>query len=135
MKRGSKYLLPELRREAVDLHLGVLVVAEQADHTFNDLAYRRHRFAFPYADAESVIACRGMDRQGDGCRKPGVECFGLSLLEALGVMDPMDDRHEHGVLRPGGSVAARRHIAPDRGRTHGWSSPCHDTNHPLAFRP
>src|SRR5688572_1040576 len=92
-------LLPELRREAVDLHLGVLVVAEQADRTFNDLAYRRHRFAFPYADAESVIACGCVDRQGDGCRKSGLKCFGLSLLKALGVMDSMDDCHEHGVLR------------------------------------
>lgn len=36
------WLVPKLRREAVDLHLGVLVVAEQADGTFNYLAHRRH---------------------------------------------------------------------------------------------
>jgi hypothetical protein len=55
------------------------------------LAYRRYRFAFPDADAESVIARGGVDRQGDGCRKSGLECFGLSCLEARGVMDAMDD--------------------------------------------
>lgn len=37
-----RWLVPELRREAVDLHLEVLVVAVRSDHTFNDLAHRRH---------------------------------------------------------------------------------------------
>jgi hypothetical protein len=35
-------LAPKLRRETVDLHLGVLVFGVRSDCTFNDLAHRRH---------------------------------------------------------------------------------------------
>jgi hypothetical protein len=35
-------LVPKLRRETVDLHLGVLVFGVRSDRTFNDLAHRRH---------------------------------------------------------------------------------------------
>ena len=39
--RASR-LVPKLRRETVDLHLGVLVFGVRSDCTFNDLAHRRH---------------------------------------------------------------------------------------------
>jgi hypothetical protein len=32
----------EARREAVDFHLGVLVLGQRSDHALDDLAYRRH---------------------------------------------------------------------------------------------
>jgi hypothetical protein len=32
-------LVPKLRRDTVDLHLGVLVIGVRSDSTFNDLAY------------------------------------------------------------------------------------------------
>jgi hypothetical protein len=35
-------LAPKLRRETVDLHLGVLVFGVRSDCTFNDLAHRSH---------------------------------------------------------------------------------------------
>ena len=37
-----------------------------------------------------------MDRQGDIGRKSGLECLDLRGLEAFGVMDTVDDGHEHG---------------------------------------
>ena len=39
--RASR-LVPKLRREAVDLHLGVLVFGVRSDGAFNDLAHGRH---------------------------------------------------------------------------------------------
>jgi len=39
--RASR-LVPKLRRETVDLHLGVLVFGVRSDCTFNDLAHCRH---------------------------------------------------------------------------------------------
>ena len=41
---GTAYqrLVPKLRREAVNFHLGVLVVGVRSDRAFNDLAYRRY---------------------------------------------------------------------------------------------
>jgi hypothetical protein len=40
--RSASWLVPKLRREAVDLHLEVLVVAIRSDRTYNDLAHRLH---------------------------------------------------------------------------------------------
>lgn len=40
--RRASWLVPKLRREAVDFHLEVLVAAVRSDHTFNELAHCRH---------------------------------------------------------------------------------------------
>jgi hypothetical protein len=53
-----------------------------------------------------VIAGGSVDRQRNACRKSGLESFGFSGLEALGVMDSMDHGHEHEVLRSGDCVTA-----------------------------
>jgi hypothetical protein len=48
-------LFPQFRREAVDVHLEVLVLAVWSDKGFDDLAHCLDRFAFPDADTSSVI--------------------------------------------------------------------------------
>jgi hypothetical protein len=54
-------LFGQFRREAVDIHLEVLVLAVWPDNAFDDLAHCLDRFAFPDADTSSVIPGRCMD--------------------------------------------------------------------------
>jgi len=66
----------------------------------NHLAHRVDRFAFPDADAESVIVGSRVDWHGNVGRKPTFECLGLGGLKALGVVDAMDHGYEHGPPAP-----------------------------------
>src|SRR2546421_3536744 len=88
-------LLSELRRKSVHVHLVVLVVRPWSDRPFNHLAHSVDRFAFPDADAESVIVGSRMDWQRNVGRKPSFECLGLGGLKALGVVNSVDDCHKH----------------------------------------
>jgi len=97
LERAISRSRSELRRETVHLHLVVLVVRPRSDGDFNHLAHRVDRFAFPDAEAESVIVRCGVDGQRDVGRKPTLECLGFGGLKALGVMNSMDDCHKHDV--------------------------------------
>src|ERR1019366_133671 len=63
-------LLSELRRKSVHVHLVVLVVRPWTDRAFNHLTHSVDRFAFPDANAESVIVGSRMDWQRNVGRKP-----------------------------------------------------------------
>src|ERR1019366_8067251 len=63
-------LLSELRRKSVHVHLVVLVVRPWSDRAFNHLTPGVDRFAFPDANAESVIVGSRMDWQRNVGRKP-----------------------------------------------------------------
>ena len=89
--------LSELRRKSVHVHLVILVVRPWSDRAFNHLTYGVNRFAFPDADAESVIVGRSMDWQRNVGRKPSFECLGLGGLKAFGVVNSVDDCHKHGL--------------------------------------
>ncbi len=93
-------LLSELRRKSVHVHLVILVVRPWSDRAFNHLTHGFDRFAFPDADAESVIVGGRMDWQRNVGRKPSFECLGLRGLEAFGVVNSVDDCHKHGVTVP-----------------------------------
>jgi len=90
------WLLSELRRKSVHVHLVVLVVRPWSDRAFNHLTHGVDRFAFPDADAESVIVGSRMDWQRNVGRKPSFECLGLGGLKAFGVVNSVDDCHKHG---------------------------------------
>ena len=89
------WLLSELRRKSVHVHLVVLVVRPWSDRAFNHLAHGVDRFAFPDADAESVIVGSRMDWQRNVGRKPSFECLGLGGLKSFGVVNSVDDCHKH----------------------------------------
>jgi hypothetical protein len=95
-RRGSA--AHQLRDESVDLHLVVLVVGPSADCALDHVADCVDGFAFPDADPEVVCARGSMDGERHVGRKPGLEGLGFGGLEALCVMDSMDDGHEHGCL-------------------------------------
>jgi hypothetical protein len=88
-------LLSELWRKSVHVHLVVLVVRPWSDRAFNHLTHGVDRFAFPDADAESVIVGSRMDWQRNVGRKPSFKCLGLSGLKAFGVVNSVDDCHKH----------------------------------------
>ena len=115
----SRPLPRELRYEAVDLHLGVLVLTEGADDALDDTPHRLHRLAFPDADPNVVIGRGCVNRQGERRGKAGFERLGLCGLEPLAVVDAMDDRNEHGVLRVETAVAAGLTLRPKVVPTHG----------------
>ena len=62
---GVGALVPQLRRESVDVHLEVLVLCPRSDRTLNYFAHGLDRFTLPDAQAECVIVSGRMDRQGD----------------------------------------------------------------------
>jgi hypothetical protein len=86
----------QLRLETVDVHLVVLVVGERSDHAFDHFAHHCDRLALPDADPESVIARCRVDRERDPVRQSRLEGLGLGVLKSLWVVNPVDDRDEHG---------------------------------------
>jgi hypothetical protein len=101
-------LLSELRRKSVYVHLVVLVLRPWSDSAFNHVTHRVHRFAFPDADAEAVIVGSRMDWQRNVRRKPSFHRLSLGGLEALGVVNSVDDCHKHGFYRPFVGLTARK---------------------------
>jgi len=91
-----RWLLFELRRKSVHVHLVVLVVRPWSDRAFNYLTHSVDRFAFPDADAEPVIIGSCMDWQCNVGGKPSFECLSLGSLKAFGVVNSVDDCDEHG---------------------------------------
>ena len=94
---GISWLPSELRSESVHAHLVVLVLCPWSDRAFDHLTHGVDGFAFPDADAESVIVGACMDWQRNVGRKPTFHRFGLGVLEAVGVVNSVDDCHKHGV--------------------------------------
>ena len=95
--RRDQRLLSELRRKSVHVHLVVLVVRPWSNRAFNYLTHSVDRFTFPDADAEVVIVGSRMDWQRNVRRKPSFECLGLGGLKAFGIVNSVDDCHEHGI--------------------------------------
>ncbi len=75
--------LSELRCKSVHVHFVVLVVRPRSDGAFNHLTHSVDRFAFPDADAESVIVGSRVDWQRNVGRKASFEWPWPRLPESL----------------------------------------------------